>query len=137
VDGKLTQSSDGLGAMSGVSIGAGFWLGGEPFRGYVLRAIYTYYSYSFDTTFSTGTVHVDFTERRFFGMLGSYSRFGAFTIGGGIGLGVELNKKDRCIVGPDDCGELQISLGDNRVIDLHDFFYPVVLEGRISLGVSF
>src|SRR6187399_2162947 len=38
---NLTQHSNGWGPVSGASFGLGFWLGGKPFQGYVLRAAYT------------------------------------------------------------------------------------------------
>lgn len=150
---RLEQSSNGLGALSGASLGAGFWLGGKPLEGYVLRAIFTNYGYTYETSDSLGRVdQVSHTERRLVGMLGSQSRFGAFTIGWGFGLGVELNRKERCypagsltleeVVEGDSarCGgtqEIAIDRNVTTVADLNGWAHPVYLLGRLSLGVTF
>lgn len=150
---RLEQGSNGLGPLSGASLGAGFWLGGKPLQGYVLRAIFTNYAYTYETSDSIGRVdQVSHTERRFIGMLGSQSRFGAFTIGWGFGLGVELNRKERCyptgsltlgdvVEGDaDQCrGTQEIAIDRNvtTVADLNGWAHPVYLMGRFSLGVTF
>jgi hypothetical protein len=154
-DDPISQESNGLGPFSGTSLGVGFWLNGEPHRGYVLRAIFTNYGYTYEASDSTGVFdRVSHTERQLVGFFGSYARWGVFTLGGGIGLGYELNQKERCnptyvpnvdgsdrIVagGPGGCDELQIALDDRAfdIANLNSFLHPVVLMGRFSLGVSF
>lgn len=142
----LQQESNGLGALSGISIDAGFWLGGKPFKGYVLRAIYENYGYTYKVTDGTGAVadRLSHTDRVLMGMLGSVSRIGVFTIAGGLGLGVDLNKEERCYVPGQDfvgsptgrgCGNLELSDGTSRY-NVASFLYPAVLEFRFSLGVS-
>ncbi len=146
----LTQHSNGIGAMSGASFGAGFWLEGTPFEGHVLRAIITNYGYEYQANDDTGRVDtVQHTERRFYGMFGSHSRWGPFTIAGGIGLGVELNKQERCF--PDGAtgvasatdqgcdGALEIALERNLTTrgDLNGGLHPIYIEGRFSLGFVF
>ena len=131
-DGGVSQHSNGLGPISGTSIGAGFWLSGNVLHGYVLRAIFTNYGYEYRTDVDS-FVH---TDRVLEGMIGSNATWGPFTIGGGIGLGVDLNSQTRCING-DKCNDLQIRLGDGSTGIVSSFIYPVVLDGRISLGVTF
>jgi hypothetical protein len=148
----LQQESNGWGALAGASVGAGFWLNGKPFRGYVLRAILTNYAYTYETSDSLGPVdRVSHTQRRFVGMLGSQSRFGAFSIGWGFGLGVELNRKSRCfptgsltlgdVVENDSVcrGDMEIAVDRNvnNVVSLNGWTHPIYLMGRISLGVTF
>jgi hypothetical protein len=152
LDEDISQHSNGLGALAGTSLGVGFWLDGEAFRGYVLRAIFTNYGYTFKATDGSGTFdRVDRTERRLMGFFGSYMRWAFFTIGGGLGLGYELNQQERCRlrsvpttngtrIAADpaaDCdGELQLAAdrGASRVFDVNGFLHPVYLEGRLSLG---
>jgi hypothetical protein len=155
VEDTLRQESNGLGAMSGASLGLGFWLQGRVLRGTVLRAIFQNQGYTYKTVDSGGTIdRFSHTDRVLMGMIGSHSRFGAFTIAGGIGLGVDLNKEERCFDRGNDftsagtlrssapsgrnCGEQQIAVDrTGGVADVGGFLYPAVLEGRISLGVSF
>ena len=152
-DDPISQHSNGLGAMSGASLGVGFWLQGQPFRGYVLRAILTNYGYTYEASDRVGVFdRTTVTERRFVGFFGSYSRFGFFTIGGGIGIGYELNQSQRCFVnsvggltdahsGCPDSGEHQIRLdrdeNDFAVADVNGALHPIYLEARLSLGVAF
>ena len=154
-DDEVSQHSNGLGPISGASFGLGFWLSGEPFKGYVLRANLTNYGYRYESHDSAGTLidEVEHTERRFVGFIGSYSRFGFFTIGGGLGIGYALNQQERCgLVGDSNgaiggrtsgCdGELRIAIGRtgntvNKVADLNGFLHPVYIEARFSLGVAF
>ncbi|MEZ4225863.1 MAG: hypothetical protein R3B13_33255 [Polyangiaceae bacterium] len=146
----LTQHSNGIGAMSGASFGAGFWLEGKPFEGNVLRVILTNYGYEYKTEDAQGPIDaVKQTERRLFGYFGSHHRWGFFTIAAGIGLGVELNKQERCFPSGatsvasatgDGCdGELQIAVTRNLDTrgDLNGGFHPVYLMGRFSLGFVF
>ena len=161
-DTDVHQESTGLGPISGASIGIGFWLEGKPFRGYVLRGVLTDYGYKYVAKDELGVIdHANMVERRLFASFGSYSKFGVFTIGGEIGIGAELNRRRRCFdpygaglavegsptpaVPSTNCkdeAQLQIqraSLPNNPfpVADLRGFPYPVVLEGRISLGFVF
>ena len=90
------------------------------------------------------------------GMIGSASRFGIFTITGDFGLGVDLNKEERCYaetargsgVSRDaagaptgsGCGQLEIvdtiGPGGGTIYPVSDFLYPAVLEFRLALGIS-
>ena len=144
----LRQESNGIGPMSGASIGAGFWLSGEVLRGTVLRAMFQNYSYTYKTHDDLGTIDsASHTKRVLMGMIGSHNRWGAFTIATGIGLGVDLNSEERCYKDADtlgqptgkDCGEIQVALDRAKsvVFDGGGFLYPAVLAARISLGVSF
>jgi hypothetical protein len=147
-DDNLTQHSNGLGALSGASLGLGFWLEGEPFEGNVLRAVFTNYGYEYRTTSDGVEIDsVEHTDRHFYGFFGSYRRWGFFTLGGGIGLGVELNKQERCFTSTavssartSDCdGELQIALDNpiRDVIDLNGPLHPIQLIASLSLGAVF
>ncbi len=158
-DDAVKQESNGAGPISGTSIGLGFWLSGHALQGYVLRAIFTNYGYKYKTdglTDSSGVQHPDHlvhTDRWLMGMFGSHSTWGPFTIAGGIGLGVDLNSAPQCYPeGPiaasdvgnrqgSGCKRLELVTQDrNRnsvVVDVSPPFYPVVIAGRISLGVTF
>lgn len=153
-DDTVTQHSNGLGPISGTSLGLGFWLGGEPFRGYVLRAIFTNYGYTYKAQDSMGTFDsVDHTQRQLIAFFGSYGRVGFFTYGGGFGLGYELNQQERCdptfvpnVDGAErivalgkGCEELQIATDRfaTGIAVLGNDLSPLVLMGRISLGVAF
>jgi len=144
----LRQSSNGIGAISGAAIDAAFWFDGKPFRGYALRTGFTNYAYTYDSSDAGMPLDsVSHTEREFFVMLADSSRWGAFTIGGGIGLGYELNRENRCWDDATDpahehaisnCPKDQMLIKlDNRgnVGDLHGFLYPFDLMVRFSLGV--
>jgi hypothetical protein len=150
---ELHQESNGLGPISGTSIAAGFWLSGKPLKGTFLRAMFTDYGYTYKTSAVDGGTFDKFshTDRWFMGMIGSNSRWGAFTLQGGFGLGVELNKEVRCLssnaVTPADatdsgCHRIDIALdpGDGGPIreaaDVSSPFYPIVISTRIALGVS-
>jgi hypothetical protein len=145
----LRQESNGLGAMSGASIDAGFWLSGDVLRGTVLRAMLQNYSYTYKTHDDAGQIDsTSHTKRVLMGMIGSHNRWGAFTLAGGIGLGIDLNKQQRCYKTGDtigapsgsDCGEIQVALDRSArptVFDAGGFLYPAVLDLRISLGVAF
>jgi hypothetical protein len=147
----ISQHSNGLGPIAGTSIGAGFWLSGEPLEGYVLRAIFTNYGFTYRASDRAGVFdEFDFTERRLMGFFGSHSRWGAFTLSGGIGLAYELNQQARCfasgttpIAGSDcvDEDEMHILLdpdpiqGGWLVDDMNGGLHPLYLEARFSLGV--
>lgn len=147
-DGVLSQHSNGIGALAGTSIGVGFWLSGEPMRGQVLRAIFTNEAYSYRSEDDLGRIDaVDHTERHLYGFIGSYDRWGPFTIGGGFGIGVELNEQRRCFTeaevgsATEDCRDEQLQIALDRevreVAGLNSSLHPIQLMGRISLGVVF
>ena len=147
-DDVLSQHSNGIGALAGTSIGVGFWLSGTPMRGQVLRAILTNEGYTYRSKDGLGTIdEVDHTERHFYGFIGSYDRWGPFTIGGGIGVGVELNDERRCFTEPDvssatsDCSDEQFQIALDREVretaGLNSSLHPIQLMGRISLGFVF
>jgi hypothetical protein len=151
-DDPISQHSNGLGPIAGTSLGAGFWLSGKPLQGYVLRAIFTNYGFTYEARDRSGRFdRVDFTERRIVAFFGSHSRFGFFTISGGLGLGYDLNQQQRCFddrgttrvtaktSGCADSGEQQILLDrvGRAVADLNGGFHPIYLEGRFSVGAVF
>jgi hypothetical protein len=137
----LSQHSDGLGALAGASLGLGFWLEGDPFEGTVLRAAITNYGLSYHSDDDQGTIDgpVDHVERHFYGFIGSYNRWGPFTLGGGLSLGVELNDETRCPPGiaDADCDEDELLIKidrDNGVANLNSWLHPVQLNFSLSLG---
>jgi hypothetical protein len=148
-DSRVYQGSGGLGALAGASLGVNFWPQ-RVFRGYVIRTGFTNYSLEYETK-TAGGARIDFVphvQRQFYVMLGSVSRWGPFTIGGGIGLGYELNKETRCFPSdarsvndakPGNCDEIQIATpyaGGYVPISVTPFTYPWEILGRISLGVT-
>jgi hypothetical protein len=144
----LYQESDGLGPLAGTSIGLGFWLEGKALHGYVLRAILTNYSYHYIAKDAAGEFdNVSHVDRHFYGYFGSHAVWGVFTLGGGIGLGVELNKEKRCFLNDadatptrDGCDNELLIKGDRppveTVADLSGGLGGVQILGRISLGVT-
>jgi hypothetical protein len=155
LDNDLEQESRGLGPISGVSVGVGFWLFGEPFSGYVIRLNFTNYAYTYLAADGGGAFdRVEFTERRLALFFGSHSRFGPFTLAGGFGLGLELNATERCglartrgdddtirVTGRDSNCEGRQLIALNRdlteVADLNGPLHPVYFEARFSLGLVF
>jgi len=150
LDDPLRQRSNGLGPISGVSLGVGAWLWGEPFHGYVLRLEFTNYGYAYRTSDAAGTIdRVEFTERRLILFIGSHSRFGPFTFAGGFGLGYELNQVERCGLTFSDgavqsrssgCRGKQLIALDrsaNERADLNGPLHPVYFQARFTLGVVF
>jgi len=151
LDTELTQHSNGLGSMAGSSFGLGFWLEGKPFEGHVLRVFLTNYGYEYKTADSNTDAPIDSvkpTERQLYGFFGSHTRWGPFTIAGGIGLGVELNKEEHCFPqGATDPSQAETSGCDginaialdkanpsNNYADVNGALHPVYLMGRFSLG---
>lgn len=147
---NLYQHSNGLGPLAGASLGVNFWLSGKTFKGYVLRAGLTNYAIEYETLDSADkrVDVVTHTERQLYGIFGWNDRWGAFTLGGGIGLGYELNKQTRCfpndavsVADASDKGcddELQIALdrGTAGRVNLNPWLYPFDLLVRFSLGVT-
>jgi hypothetical protein len=150
-DGTLTQHSRGIGPISGASLGAGVWLFGEPFTGYVIRLNFTNYAYTYRAADGGGTFdRIEITERRLALFFGSHSRFGPFTIAGGFGLGLELNPNERCGLAREasgavagrstDCGGRQLIALNRNLTDTADLngpLHPVYFEARFSFGVVF
>ena len=148
-DDPISQHSNGLGAIAGASLGAGFWLSGTPFEGYVLRAILTNYGFVYKASDRSGTFdRVEFTERRLMAFFGSHSRWGFFTLSGGLGLAYELNQQQRCFAGvtgdvaTSGCADgdeqhILIERDESAVADINGGFHPIYLEARFSLGVAF
>lgn len=149
-DSRVYQHSGGWGSLAGASIGVNFWPS-RLFRGYVIRTGLNDYGLEYETKTEAGK-RVDFvshTKRQFYVMLGSMERWGAFTLGGGIGLGYDLNKESRCIPNttvfdpadakPGSCDELEIAVpvSNNQVtpVAVTPFTYPWEFLARISLGV--
>lgn len=139
-DENLTQHSDGLGPISGTSLGVGFWFSGKPLKGMLLRGIFTNYAYDYETRANGLLVdRVGHTEQHLGVTLGSYNRYGAFILGGEIGLSSDLNSEDRCLPENPGCEELQLRAfpsPDPSYYNLNGGFHPIYLEGRFSLGVA-
>jgi hypothetical protein len=152
----LHQKSNGIGAMSGASIGAGFWLNGKPFKGTVLRAYLTNYGYRYVSIADSNGAEIDnvtHTERHFGVMIGDHMKWGPFTIASGFGLGVELNRERRCVDAttastptrlaftsncPKDIYQMQITnTNPPGTTNLNGFLHPVYVDFRISLGFVF
>lgn len=152
--GTLEQKSNGLGAMSGASIGAGFWLSGKPFVGTVLRFYYTNYGYQYTSKYESGAVldEVKHTERHLALFIGSHQKWGPFTIATGIGLGVEMNREKRCfdtnLIPSTTCNKdvFDILIQDGTTsagnpvrnpYSLNGGLHPVYFNIRLSLGFVF
>jgi len=141
---SLHQESNGWGPLAGAALGTGIWFGGKPFTGYVLRVGLTNYAYTYKTT-APANDSVSHTERELYVMFGSHSRWGAFTLAYGFGLGYELNQENRCFndfgAETSDCPKDQLLIKLNStgssVGDLHGYLYPFDLLARFSLGVVF
>lgn len=144
---NLTQHSTGIGALSGSSFGLGFWFNGKPFEGYFLKALFSTNGYRYESDDDQGFIDsVNHTERWLYVQLGSYSRWGPFVLGGAIGIGVELNRDERCFdnttgkVLTSNCdGELDVKVNrQGDYVNVHPWTYPIVLTFRVlSLGFVF
>ena len=151
-DVNLAQHSDGLGALAGSSLGVNFWLSGKAFKGYALQAALTNYAIKYEAKNDAGAVvdSVSHVERQFRVMFNSLSRWGAFTLGGGIGIGYDINNETRCypdtardradaVVGG-DCGQIQLATADpvnlGPIASVTSFTYPWELLVRFSVGVT-
>jgi hypothetical protein len=145
-DSRVYQHSGGWGPLSGASLGVNFWPS-KLFKGYVIRTGLNNYSLEYETKTDGKTFDsLSHTKRQFYVMIGSVERWGAFTLGGGIGLGYDLNKESRCIqntfpfaAAPGNCDEIEIKVpvGTNQVapVAVTPFTYPWEFLARISLGV--
>lgn len=152
----VQQYSNGLGPLSGASLSAGFWLEGDSFRGTVIRAGLTNYSYryvSFEKLPNDergGQLdEAKLTHTRLNVMLGSGRRFGYFTIAGGFGIEYELSDERRCldknqvqtVTKSDGCSRSQYLLVRRKdqpdTANLRGFLYPFEFVFRFSLGVVF
>jgi hypothetical protein len=148
-DDPLSRESDGLGPLAGTSIGLGFWLSGKPLEGTVLRGIFTNYAYHYVAADEQGEFdNVSHVERHLLAYIGSHSKWGAFTLAGGFGIGADINHEERCFVNdPPDypattqgCdGDLLIKASRNAeyVANLNSGLGSVVLMFRFSIGVAF
>jgi hypothetical protein len=150
---NVVQSSDGLGPLSGASIGGAFWLQGKPFKGYGLRLFLTNYGMRYEATDSLGLVdEATYLERRLTMMFTSVSRFGPFTIATGIGLGYQFPNESRCVfllsnpiaTDSEGCGKnVQLALARNPtradIFDVNstEIAGSIDIAMRLSLGVSF
>ena len=141
---SLHQESNGWGPLAGAALDAGIWFGGKPFNGYVLRVGLTNYAYTYKTT-APANDSVSHTDRQLYVLFGSHSRWGAFTLAYGFGLGYELNQQNRCF---DDFGNatancpkdqllIKLNADGSSLGDLHGYLYPFDLLARFSLGVVF
>jgi hypothetical protein len=134
----MTQSSDGLGPMSGVGVDLGIWLSGDSFNGNVIRAGFSNYSYRYEADSGDALNHA---EQQIFVLLGSHRTWSWFTIAGAFGLTYETNDDQRCFVddvpttsGCDD-GELVLRTYDGDV-GLNSSLHPYGFTFRFSLGVA-
>jgi hypothetical protein len=156
---KVAQESDGLGPLAGASLGVNFWLSGKTMKGYAIGTGITNYSIAYESRNDAEQVdRFSHTERNLYFMFGSLSRWGAFTIAGGLGFGYDLNNQTRCFDSNarsaadaklgGDCGAQNIVLqkyhdnpGTTQDVPfvanpVTDFIYPWSLKARFSLGVT-
>ena len=109
----------------------GFWIFGEPFSGYVLRVNFTNYGYRYEASDGEGVFdRVEYTERRITTFFGSHSRFGPFTFAGGLGLGLELNQKERCGLARATVGGRSVVAGRSSDCDMAR--QQIALERNLS-----
>ncbi len=149
VPNNLYQSSAGVGALAGASVGVGFWFNGKPMEGYVLRAELTDYVFNYDSRDTLGSIdHVQYVDREFQVLIGSHSKWGPVTLAGTFGIGTMLNRQNRCFTGSTLSSHSTSGCVNNKELtiavtrdliqqNLHDWTYPVTLVMRISLGVVF
>lgn len=160
----IFQKSDGLGPLSGVSLGLGFWLDGDTFNGSVLRAGFAinnmaYRSEALEDDASLGVLRGDvfdevtLRERKLSFHFGSHRTWGFFTLAGGIGLDYELRDDRRCIAQTgsvwlaetdsesctdDDAYELARGPVGTTVepptANVFGALHPFAITGRLSLG---
>lgn len=140
---SLTQASNGWGPLSGVAIDTGFWFGGKPLKGTVLRVGFTNYAYTYSSKAPANDT-VSHTNRQLFVLVGQHSNLGVFTLSYGIGLAYELNQQNRCFDRFGDAtstcpkDQLLIKLDEQgTVADLTSYLYPFDFLARFSVGVVF
>jgi hypothetical protein len=136
----VTQSSDGLGPMSGVGVDLGIWLSGDSFNGNVIRAGFSGYSYRYASDYPDAVNHA---EQQIFVLLGSHRTWSWFTIAGAFGLTYETNDQERCFSASSD---VPITSGcDDGAVLLRTFdgdvavtspLHPYDFAFRLSLGVA-
>lgn len=148
---SLRLRSNGAGPLAGFAIGAAAWFGGKPFQGYVLRAYFQNTGLAYESVDSDERMldRVEQTERRLGVTFGSHSRFGHFTIGGGLGFEYELNSQSRCFLGtsyndpstsgcPNDRVQLiALDPADGDTADLNGRMHPIYFVMRLSVGAVF
>jgi hypothetical protein len=139
----VSQSSEGLGAMSGASVDLGIWLSGDSFNGNVIRVGFGSHSLHYESEYGDS---VNFTEQRIAVLFGSHRTWDWFTIAGAFGLSYETNDEQRCFpdvndvpssTGCDDEGVLLRTTSDPRDdFPVGGFIYPYDFMFRFSLGVA-
>ena len=118
----------------------------------MLRLIYQNLSYAYESRDGAGIIDPGFshTYRNLLGYFGSHSRWGAFTLASGILIGADLNKYERCYANGDpfgqptatNCNDWEIVVGRGSaseapaIANAASGFYPVVIDFRLSLGVT-
>jgi hypothetical protein len=139
-DVDIAQHSGGLGPLAGATLGVNFWLEGKPLKGYFVGTGITNYTVEYESKEADGVQHdlVSHTERQLYFLFGSLSRFGPFTIGGGIGFGYDLNNEVHCLDGTSDCDAIQLAVPDPSLppFEVTPFIYPWDILARFSLGVT-
>lgn len=151
----VQQESNGLGPLSGASLSAGFWLEGDSFRGTVIRAGLTNYSYRYrsfeklpNEERGSELDQTTLTQTRLSVMLGSGRRFGYFTIAGGFGIEYDLRDERQCleqqaqwVTKRTGCDRSEYMLRRRKdepdAANLRGFLYPFEFVFRFSLGVVF
>jgi hypothetical protein len=141
----VTQHSNGWGPLAGATLGVNFWISGKVLKGYAIGAGITNYGLEY----RTGVDSVQHTERQLYAMLNSVSRWGAFTIAGGLGLAYDINHDSRCFppnaigisqAGPGDCDEIQLATTNpvnlGPILIVTPYTYPWDILARFSLGVT-
>jgi hypothetical protein len=153
-DVNIAQHSGGLGPLAGATLGVNFWLNGKrPLKGSFLGVGITNYTLDYEAFEADGTTRADFishTERQLYFFYGSFARYGAFIIGGGIGFGYDVNNETQCLASntfpperePGNCDAIQLAVPDpgnsSRAVafDVTGFLYPWDLMTRFSLGIA-
>ena len=145
----ISRESNGLGPLAGTSLGLGFWPGGKPLRGMVLRAIFTNYSYHYVAADERGEYDsVSHVERHLLGYIGGHTILSGFTIAAGFGIGADLNLEERCFKNDaqrtpttQNCPDGELLIKADRaattVVDINNGLGGVQFVSRLSIGVAF